>query len=108
MPCSIIILIIITICKKEVVLSIYLYFLLQVERDFVLCLLRKIVVERCGTAVLYQMMIAITGQAEVTLKDFGLGMASFFVVSLGGVVVGVSRHIFTAVNAAYLDLLQIY
>lgn len=56
------------------------------------------------TVVLYQMMTAFAGQAEVTIKDVWLGVAKFFVVSLGGLVIGAVCGIFTAVSSLEMIL----
>ncbi|KAA0188841.1 Sodium/hydrogen exchanger [Fasciolopsis buskii] len=41
------------------------------------------------TVVLYQIMSAFVGQEYVSLKDIGIGVASFITVSLGGLLIGV-------------------
>ncbi|CAL8107953.1 unnamed protein product [Calicophoron daubneyi] len=41
------------------------------------------------TVVLYEIMSAFTGQEEITGQQIGVGIASFFTVSLGGLSIGV-------------------
>ena len=54
------------------------------------------------TVVLYNVMVALASQTEVAAGDVGLGIASFFTVSIGGLVIGAACGIFTAVRLDYL------
>ncbi|CAH8604387.1 unnamed protein product [Heterobilharzia americana] len=47
------------------------------------------------TVVLYDIMDAFTGKEYVSGKEIGIGIASFFTVSLGGLLIGVLYGIFT-------------
>ncbi|CAH8596348.1 unnamed protein product [Schistosoma curassoni] len=47
------------------------------------------------TVVLYEIMIAFTGKEIVTGKEIGIGIASFFTVSFGGLLIGVIFGIIT-------------
>lgn len=40
------------------------------------------------TVVLYQIMIAFVGNRPIMLKEIGLGIASFFTISIGGLLIG--------------------
>ena len=48
------------------------------------------------TVVLYNMMVAFAGQKEVTASDMGLAVASFFTVSIGGLIIGAICGFLTA------------
>ncbi|XP_055330823.1 Na(+)/H(+) exchanger beta-like [Paramacrobiotus metropolitanus] len=59
------------------------------------------------TVVLYNMMVAFASQPEVTVGDIGKAVASFFTVSVGGLVIGACCGIFTAVITKYTEHVRV-